>query len=400
MKKFNDSSGVSNCLNFNKYLDNHKHLSFMDDDCKCNCNCCQKNQIKTEYRPPTPYYDKQMYTSRYKMDYNAPTLMNKPKTCYDEGKLTKINNFNECHCEKCHKQTDLETKSIATICKTYNADQKLNKNQYNKSNQSLINCSTEHKRPELKSSISKNIDVKKDIYFKTAKLAKSFNSDVEKKLHAKTNEKINKTAQKNNYKELKDNFADLGTKKINKNDRTKIDSKRLRARTSDHIKDKNCFKSSSSLFSINSCDSLVNYQDCSSDDLGNRYRIAELNGLDSKFKEKYKYQPRLSRKNSLNQRKSLNGFEYDRDEFVEEKPVSRLLINNDNFEKSNVYSKAFFVENLKCSSDSREYGKKSKKKNVCPHINLVCEKCVKKFNEKNYKFYKFDLIDGKKRFKI
>ena len=350
---FNDSSGVANCLKF----DNNSFL-YKDE--------LDFNRIFL-HKPPTIINNKQklskkeMYQTRYKLDFKRPPneLVNK------STKVIKHNDY-DCSCYKCFKdeiqnpknnmrktsslsclvQKINEEKQIFSNLKSVGCTRKSDKTIKNKSNQ---HCQT--KKIDKKNNISSSSHTSQNSLINCIKNIKvnNINSNDESDNDNKTNcEKLMYNKSKHNEK----------NKSVKESSKPIIKSKYIQ----------NESKTSTPLFQIKT------------------------------INPKPKYKP-------------IDSEDEDSVKIDDRKVGTQIITKKKNKTTTKTSSKAYFIENLNSDDDEhyninnelnkiqyklKESSRKSCERNICNHIRLVCEKCIRNNysnNLENYKLYHFDLND-------
>ncbi len=282
MKYNNDSSAVKKCLEYQEFMPNIE----IKYKCKCHCQLMMSSD-KQESTLRKKWFDQnEMYTSRYRMDFNRPEYFKILNNLNNQSKL-ELNkkNYNEYAFKK-PTSTFKITKDLEDMNKT---------NTNNKSKQS----------PILVKSVSKTLSPPPVMV---------------------------KIVEKKCYQNLKDHFP-------NKDNEDEIKIQKSSTKMITNEKYFRPISPGSSLFSS---------------DIDKDLNINNIN-----FKSK-------------------NFFD-------------SFSLKNKKKDKSSAINKTFFVEPILSKSQQVKVKISSKNTNICKHINLVCDNCVKKFDPKKHKLYEFDL---------
>lgn len=330
---YNDSSQVKKCLNYEE---------FTSEYCVCLClhKTCQIMREKTpskygnhfsHLKQTTRWFDdNEMYTSRYKMDFKTPHRTT--PTQHGQQSIAHLNREKACPIKK---STDI----------LYDSQKK---------------------------SFSYTIPANEDNGYVSDKRVASFRQPGAVKVKPKSNElpkanlKTNQTlpTAKRIFPNLKDHFPDVNSVQSAKQQQQQHPHQNNPHDTIQENPSKNKFLSTNSM--PNPITSSVSL-------------FSDIHGEGESS-------------DHLTQNKPSNRVDFK----CSNKTQKQIMEENEQLHRQ--INKAYFVENL--NTDEHPYdgihlrgSSKSKHKNVCKHINLVCEVCVRNFNSEKHKLYQFDLAN-------
>lgn len=392
-KNFNDSSGVSRCLNFN--LSSNKE------------NCLKLREVYSPLVEKTEEYEnmsdqktrqrqKDMYLSRYKLDFKLPMT--------NSSETNNLIKNPKCTCEHC-KESRIYFNPHKTFDLTCDPALKkmANKNAFKTdSPNSLINCvknlklerkfeetgsgahsSNIHSKRKLKKNEPKHNPPCKVSVHSIGTLGKKsclYESDIKNKSHfkpgvfkpierSKLNKKMPLQMTSNKIKKNNNGIKTIvseqsSSSSLNENFETRESKTTTNSAYSvkDHLFDVNKFNR------INHDYDIENYF-CKN----NKTLNAESNPYENCEKIKTKL-PLKSHNSTQTNKKFIDN---------DEKTIRHM-------------KKAYMIEDL--NSITNVYNHKTRdacqnETNVCRHISLVCDKCVENINLKNFKLYRCDLIN-------
>jgi hypothetical protein len=391
-KNFNDSSGVSGCLNFNLSANKENCLNLREVYSPL-VEKIQEYENMSDQK--TRQRQKDMYLSRYNLDFKLPM-----KNSSETNNLIKNP---KCTCEHCkesriyfnpHKTLDLSCDPALRKSANKNASKTDSPN-------SLINCvknlKLEGKLEETRSvALSSNIHSKR----KLKKNEPKHNSPCKVSVHS-----IGTSVKKSClYESDIKNFKPTVFKPTEPR-RPKLNKKMPHQKTTNKIKENNnviktIVSEQSSSSSLNENIETGESKTTTNSAYSVKDHLFDVNKF-NRINHDYDIENYFCKNN-----KTLN---VERNPYENcEKIKTKLPLKShystqakkkflDNGEKNIRHmKKAYMVEDL--NSITNVYNHKTRdacqnETNVCRHISLVCDKCVENINLKNFKLYRCDLIN-------
>ena len=435
-KNFNDSSGVSRCLNFEpksnitiitKQNNNClKGKQFYSDLTK-EKSMCEKQQQEPHQTSSSNNIRKNMYLSRYQLDYKVP-VKNASPSLQQPGKC-------KCKCDKCceksifyfpnatskDKQGDLPKKSSRTnsrnslinCVKNLKIDEKVNDDQHKMNSTNKVHIKKKKKlKPTLNressrrsshsdGTFNKEIHTNEPTEFHSKSSLKhaqlgppvshgAFKSDDFAKKKAKyhptflgdlcksTNSKENKTMRVEALPSEESSTSELNQNAHSDESKTTVYS------IKGHLMDSTKFDKLNRDYDVENYFCKRQNKNQTHTHTQQQQKLKSVNAIEEVDLEKECsnskiFKPRVVR-------------------HLDRKKREIPLKCPEKHEQHTVPShtkKAYLVEDIKSRYNEKSVQSRGvcPSGNVCPHISLVCDKCVEKINLKNFKLYRCDLIN-------
>jgi hypothetical protein len=376
---FNDSSGVSGCLNQNNKYFCQKVLSDRETMADFNDLSIQKKKLnERSFRPISndinDYVENETYLSRYKLDYKAPNIssylnyqkfaMNK---CECSNCIKKSNEFFKTHVSNNNSKRDTKVKDIN------NATRKNSKN-------SLINCmkkinrtacnSPNKQKPVISKKTPRATKKEQNISSHTFDVIKPNDQLLKKQMNIKAEHKKLKKEECNFYKI---NFLNEILDICLEDDEEKKSYESIAYFDQEEALISNCNKQISklSLHSVN-CSSLFSYRnDPKFEEILGRNRTKTLAADATRhckrsIKDKNSFE--LKHQNKLIQTDNFGFFEghdkFQHPSYSKVDSIKAYVIQNELSQTRKTKNEL---------NNSRMYKSDS---NFCRHLSLVCDKCL------------------------
>jgi hypothetical protein len=391
-KYFNDSSGVSQCLNFSISNQNKetclklkKKFSPIFEETEIMCDqTTRKNQ-------------KDMYLSRYKLDYKVPT-----KNSNESNDLPNT----KCTCERCEEKYVhyFKPNNLTFEPNSRNLTRKdwSNTNSHN----SLIDCVKNLKLTNKIGAGTRAIDTHKHVQGKSKKSKQKPTLPCKVSMHS-----VSTSSKRNGVVDYalkcKPRFQTGVFKPI---DHSRYDNKNqpspkaVSKKTNQVTKKIINVHSSSSILNEN-CQSIVSTSTMSSAhsvkdhlfDVNKFNRINHDYDIENYFCKNYKVSKDLNNNMNENEEKpKCKPSSKSHNSIQTNNKCIKKIVDNDEKNNRNI-KKAYLIEDL--ASNTNVFNHKTRDicqngTNVCHHISLVCGKCAENVNLKNFKLYRCDLINN------